>query len=122
MALTWKTYAGAQWAQGFESNRVTWLQAKQRCEDQGSQLASIVSWDIQNWINTEFGTQYNVWIGGSDSETEGTLKWVRGEAWQYANWDSCPSSNNNGNKDCVKIKQNGNGKWNFAKERSRKLN
>ena len=70
MALTWKTYAGAQWAQGFESNRVTWLQAKQRCEDQGSQLASIVSWDIQKWINTEFGTQYNVWIGGSDREEE----------------------------------------------------
>ena len=96
---------------------MTWDQAKARCEAEGAKLASIVSWDIMKWIISEWGSQYNVWIGGSDSETEGTLKWVRGEAWQYSNWDSCPNANNAENKDCVKIKQNGGGKWNFAKER-----
>ena len=100
---------------------MTWDQAKARCEAEGAKLASIVSWDIQQWIISEWGSQYNVWIGGSDTETEGTLTWVRGEAWQYANWDSCPTSNNADTKDCVKIKQNGSGRWNFAKERSQKI-
>ena len=94
---------------------MSWDQAKARCEAEGAKLASIVSWDIQKWITSEYGSQYNVWIGGSDTETEGTLKWVRGEAWEYANWDSCPNSNNADNKDCVKIKQGGSGRWNFAR-------
>ena len=43
-----KSLAGAQWAQGVaDSPGLSWAEAKQRCEEEGAVLASIVSWQIQ---------------------------------------------------------------------------
>ena len=52
-----------------------------------------------------------MWIGGSDIETEGTLKWERSEdSWLYNNPHTCPEKNREA-KDCVKIAGNKGGRW-----------
>ena len=58
-----------------------------------------------------FGVSNQIWIGGSDIETEGTLKWERSEdSWLYSNTHTCPDKNREA-KDCVKIAGNKAGRW-----------
>ena len=76
--LAWETFAGAEWSLVVESSGVTWDQAQFTCESHGGSLASITSWQIQSWVNTQFGLSNKIWIGGTDTGEEGTFTWARG--------------------------------------------
>ena len=75
----------------------TWDQAKADAEARGAHLATITSSNEASFLLTTFGAGASgganagltdLWLGGSDATTEGTWRWVTGEAWSYTNWAS----------------------------------
>ena len=40
----------------------------------------------QNWLLSVFGTTQRLWIGLTDTATEGVFNWVSGQAVTYTNW------------------------------------
>ena len=106
--LTWTTFAGAEYAMGIETFDVTWNQARQRCQSENGDLASISSYQIQRAINQAYAKGDSVWIGGTDEALEGTYTWTDGLTWEYHNFGcSVPSDNT---KNCVKMEGNSN-RW-----------
>ena len=109
--LDWRSYGGADWAMvEVTSPGLTWSQAEAACQLHGANLASITSWQVQKWINGEFGSSHEKWIGGRDSGEEGSFTWARGDEWLYTNWHSCPPSNDE-TVNCVKTRQSSSGRW-----------
>ena len=86
-----------------------------RCSNSG-ELVSIEDSTLNDLVlklagNTEDGT----WIGGTDYETEGTMKWSDGSTWSYENWNSNAPNNGGtgGNQDCVSMKETGMSQLNY---------
>ena len=105
VSMNWKTFKGAQYAIGEESNanKVTWTEAQAKCQSAGANLASIHTQEIKKWISTEFYTTYgDAWVGGSDTETEGTYKWVNGVPFVYvfSDTNNCQTTQRD-DKDCL---------------------
>ena len=69
---------------------MTWAQAKKYCEDLGGHLVTITTNEEQEFIKQLIAEKYSqnkkFWIGASDTEVEGTWKWVTDEAFSYNNW------------------------------------
>lgn len=114
-----------------ETTPLNWSNAKASCETNDAYLASITSQDEQDmlkdrWIvpNTSI-----TWIGGTDTDAEGTWVWTGGaEAGQqfwmgdtsgsavnnrYESWGTV-NPNNDSNEDCLEMRGWGthNGDWN----------
>jgi hypothetical protein len=84
----------------------SWDAAKSDAEARGGHLATITSSSEQATVQALVsGT---TWLGGSDAESEGSFKWVTGEAWTYSNFNP-GEPNNSGNQDYVQIYTTG--KW-----------
>ncbi|XP_071011327.1 CD209 antigen-like protein C [Oncorhynchus clarkii lewisi] len=64
----------------------TWMQSSEECQEFGADLVIINSKEEQVFINGLYQTKNNVWIGLTDSVTEGTWKWVDGTPLTTANW------------------------------------
>ncbi|MEN6445957.1 MAG: lectin-like protein [Candidatus Cloacimonas sp.] len=69
----------------------TWANAKTACEKAGAYLMTITSAQEQNLVPTDA----NYWIGLSDAETEGIMKWVTSEPVTYYNWNAAEPNNSN---------------------------
>ena len=97
-----------------------WTEAERACEKMSGHLVTITSKDEQQKIVEMIETyseaeKYNFWIGGSDSEQEGTFRWVTGEPIPldmsteggYENWKSGQPNNNDtsaeGDQDYLQI-------------------
>ena len=91
-------------------NPVNWQEAKIYCESQGGYLATIISKDENDFIFSQLGGSYSLWIGGTDAGQEGTWSWVNGEPWSYSNWDVAEPNSAYGNENSLEIANNG--KWN----------
>ncbi len=67
---------------------MTWEEANSLCAEKGGYLATITSEEEQNFLMNllQSHTKNFYWIGGTDSEKEGTWKWITGEEWTYENW------------------------------------
>ncbi|MFX0105897.1 MAG: lectin-like protein [Candidatus Hodarchaeota archaeon] len=63
----------------------SWSDAKIDCEAQGGHLATITSEGENDFIKN-LADSNKVWLGLSDEESEGTWKWITGEAVSYTNW------------------------------------
>ena len=78
--------------QTFPVGRITWEDAKKRCEDKGGHLATITSQDEENFVEQKVNTNsYNYyWLGATD--VDGSWQWVTREEFDYTNWcDGEPS-------------------------------
>ncbi|XP_055767882.1 CD209 antigen-like protein C, partial [Salvelinus fontinalis] len=54
----------------------SWEESRQDCRDRGADLVVIKSQEQQTFVNWLCGVKKYVWIGLTDSVTEGTWKWV----------------------------------------------
>ena len=71
----------------YSTTAKNWADAKTDCESQGGYLATVTSEDEHTFIINNFPiTSSWVWLGATDSDNEGTWKWITGEKWEYTNW------------------------------------
>nr|XP_046224287.1 CD209 antigen-like protein A [Oncorhynchus gorbuscha] len=83
------------------NEKKTWTQSSEECQEFGADLVIINSKEEQVFINGLYQTKNNVWIGLTDSVTEGTWKWVDGTPLTTANWErGQPNGNNGTDQDC----------------------
>ncbi|KAI1887286.1 hypothetical protein AGOR_G00188680 [Albula goreensis] len=80
------------------SEEKTWSASRQHCRERGADLVIINNEEEQ----TFFTSFRNIWIGLTDSEEEGTWKWVDGTAVTTRYWRSGQPDDYN-NEDCVAI-------------------
>jgi alpha-tubulin suppressor-like RCC1 family protein len=100
------------------SGTMNWTDAYSECSSNGGHLASITSSSETNIIKSNLTLPMAMWIGASDSATEGTWLWTGGEVagqnfWQgdssgsavsgrYSNWNTGePNNNNPMNENCA---------------------
>jgi len=74
----------------------TWHEAKAYCKSVEGYLATVTSQSEMDFILNTFGDANHTWIGGTDEEQEGVWKWVTGETWGYASWNSGQPDNEGG--------------------------
>ncbi len=77
---------------------VTWLEAKNFCENKGGHLVTILDANEQNLVASLLSecTKYVYYIGLSDEAEEGVWKWITGETYSYSNWDTDTPEPNGG--------------------------
>jgi len=89
----------------LRTTHLTWQAAKQACIDEGMTLASVLSAEDEQELNTlVVGTGHNfVWLGGNDIASEGDWVWVAdGQAFgDYQNWHSGEPNNDGGIEDVM---------------------
>ena len=75
---------GGHWYKAvFE--KVSWKQAKQRCEEMGGYLACIEN-AFENRFVAKLAAGRTVHVGGTDEGTTGKWRWIDGGRMRYANW------------------------------------
>ena len=103
------TSCGQGWAQ-FQSscyfwatNKKSWADAEDFCQQEGGHLASIPTEDVNNfvWEEMERQGQNHFWIGGSDLEEEGVWNWNDCSLWNFTFWEAGEPNNNNGEQHCL---------------------
>merc|ERR1711962_83681 len=72
----------------WEKRPINWDSARQVCEQEGFQLASITSIGLHNYVAEGMANRRmdNIWIGGIDKEKEGTWKWTDGSPFEFTWW------------------------------------
>ncbi|XP_019215232.2 CD209 antigen-like protein C, partial [Oreochromis niloticus] len=93
------------------SGKKSWQQSRQDCLQKGADLMIINSQEEQNFVN-----QFKklLWIGLTDSETEGTWKWVDGTRMTTSYWNS-GEPNGGRTENCGEIRTyNSEKSWNDA--------
>ena len=79
-----------------------WNDAQARCSDSQKNLASILSKEVQDYLISQTqAAQLDgpVWLGGSDSNNEGTIEWIDNEDFNFN--DPLESGTNQDDKDCL---------------------
>ncbi|MED6234142.1 hypothetical protein ATANTOWER_023116 [Ataeniobius toweri] len=93
----------------------TWTTAERVCRSYAANLASVHSFDEDNFIRNMIrrgGPE--AWIGATDAQREGRWFWSDGTHFSYRNW--CPREPNNlANQDCVVINFRGSRCWDDTK-------
>uniref|UniRef100_A0A8C7N7W6 C-type lectin domain family 4 member M-like n=1 Tax=Oncorhynchus kisutch TaxID=8019 RepID=A0A8C7N7W6_ONCKI len=78
----------------------SWEESRQDCRDRGAHLVVIKSEDDPTFVNWLCGVKNYVWIGLTDSVTEGTWKWVDDTPLTTKYWNS-GEPNGGGAENCV---------------------
>lgn len=84
----------------------TWTGARDACTNMGGHLVTVTTAAENTFI---YNLWSSGWIGLTDEVTEGTWKWVTGEAYSYSSWNG-GEPNNSGNEDYIQFVTGG--KWN----------
>ncbi|XP_024658576.2 CD209 antigen-like protein A [Maylandia zebra] len=94
----WAAFNGSLFQ--VSSEKKSWQQSRQDCLQKGADLMIINSRGEQNFVNQ---LKMRLWIGLTDSETEGTWKWVDGTRMTTSYWNS-GEPNGGRNENCGEIK------------------
>uniref|UniRef100_A0A8C8FS70 C-type lectin domain-containing protein n=1 Tax=Oncorhynchus tshawytscha TaxID=74940 RepID=A0A8C8FS70_ONCTS len=78
----------------------SWEESRQDCRNRGADLVVIKSEDDQTFVNWLCGVKNYVWIGLTDSVSEGTWKWVDDTPLTTKYWNS-KEPNGGGAENCV---------------------
>jgi hypothetical protein len=85
---------------GHEYQRIdvplSWLTAKQICEELGGHLASVTSAEENRFIYQSFATTHVCWLGATDELEEGKWRWVTGEPFSFQKWFASEPNNSGG--------------------------
>jgi len=60
-------------------------------------LATLTSAGENNWVWNNLNQPTRYLLGATDEQTEGSWKWVTGEAWNYINWNTGEPNDGFGN-------------------------
>jgi len=87
--------------QRFDTSR-TWSNARTYCEGRGAHLATLTSQGENDFVYQNVGQQgWNIWLGGTDENSEGNWEWITGETWSYTNWGSGQPDNQSPGQDSL---------------------
>ncbi|XP_056621888.1 CD209 antigen-like protein C isoform X2 [Triplophysa dalaica] len=85
----------------FINDKKTWTESRQFCRDRGGDLVVINSVEEQRYISSVF--KEGVWIGLSDIDNEGVMKWVDNSALTKQFWVQGEPNDDRGKEDCVEL-------------------
>ncbi|XP_055765141.1 CD209 antigen-like protein E [Salvelinus fontinalis] len=98
--LSWKKFESSWYFLSTETK--TWKESREACLERGADLVIINSREEQTFL---FNLKKRVWIGLTDSVTEGTWKWVDGTPLTTRYWYAKQPDNSGptGDEDCAEI-------------------
>ncbi|XP_026113198.1 CD209 antigen-like protein C [Carassius auratus] len=88
----------------FMSTELSWSASRQYCKNHGADLVIINTEEKQRFISSLVSER--VWIGLSDTENEGTMKWVDNSALKQGFWIKGEPNNYGGTEDCIELNYN----------------
>ncbi|XP_056315912.1 CD209 antigen-like [Danio aesculapii] len=80
---------------------MSWSESRQFCKNRGADLVIIKSEEKQRLISSL--VKEDTWIGLSDKETEGTMKWVDNSPLNQGFWSRGEPNNAVVNEDCIEM-------------------
>ncbi|XP_070175303.1 macrophage mannose receptor 1-like [Littorina saxatilis] len=115
----WSTNCGPMWENDpnsfscymFNTERLSWLDARTACQANHGDLVGISSLAEQFYINgrlARLNSNY-FWVGANDRQSETGWRWADNSPFGFLNWRP-GEPNNQGNSDCVGISK-ANGQW-----------
>ncbi|XP_057188044.1 C-type lectin domain family 4 member M-like isoform X2 [Triplophysa rosa] len=85
----------------FIDDKKSWTESRQFCRDRGGDLVVINSVEEQRYISSV--VKEVVWIGLSDIDNEGVMKWVDNSPLNKRFWGQGEPNDDRGNEDCVEL-------------------
>nr|XP_006811675.1 PREDICTED: macrophage mannose receptor 1-like [Saccoglossus kowalevskii] len=99
----WKIYKGHCYQYQTQVSS-SWINAKYTCDTQGAYLVTIDTKAEQNYLISEYSAERNnIWIGISDTRSDGEFAWSSGCPVSYTNWNEAHPLNMFGQEDCGTI-------------------
>ncbi|KAI7810723.1 putative C-type lectin domain family 4 member E [Triplophysa rosa] len=87
----------------ISSEKKNWTDSRRFCRDRGGDLVIINTEEEQKYVSSIVNE--NVWIGLSDTEKEGNMKWVDNTPVINGFWIPGEPSDHGSNEDCVVISE-----------------
>ncbi|MGH0184859.1 UNVERIFIED_CONTAM: hypothetical protein FKN15_016212 [Acipenser sinensis] len=94
---SWNLFNGAFYY--FSKENKVWKEARTFCQSQNSDLAVINSEEELKYLQDK-GPANELWLGLSDSDNEGTWKWLDGRVVEKRLWHKGEPNNYQNNEDC----------------------
>ncbi|KAK1139258.1 CD209 antigen-like protein B isoform X9 [Acipenser oxyrinchus oxyrinchus] len=94
---SWNLFNGAFYY--FSKENKLWKEARTFCQSQNSDLAVINSDEELKYLQDK-GPANELWLGLSDSDNEGTWKWLDGRVVEKSLWHNGEPNDSQGKEDC----------------------
>jgi hypothetical protein len=97
------TFAETHHAYRLMTGKTTFDGARSSCESTGGYLARLETKEELSFVAGRVVPQ--AWVGGTDSETEGTFRWLDGALVDATQFQTGQPDNQNGAQDCLFLMQ-----------------